>query len=226
MRIDRRLTFIGVLLIVLSMTMATQYAVTRVGFEYNIVHPSDADIRFIGSDNSSDNIRVLRAVSNDTNTAIKIVLGDFFAGQNKTYTAAFGIVNEEPFAVNITHINVSTDEGDYMEISLHGNRTLTASSDSTSVKMWNQGSGVSASTSTAWQLGPGDQNTSSMNGTDFETLWDDGAGIRYSVGNSTAINGSSDYVWVEVSVNLPQSPDTGGAHDGAIFVHFEATTIT
>lgn len=47
MRIDRRLVLIGVMLIVLSMTMATQYAVTKVGYSYSIVHPSDADIRFI-----------------------------------------------------------------------------------------------------------------------------------------------------------------------------------
>jgi len=39
--------------------MATQYAVTKVGYEFSIVHPSDADIRFIGSDNSTDG-RVLR----------------------------------------------------------------------------------------------------------------------------------------------------------------------
>ena len=54
MRIDRRLTFIGVMLVVLSMTMATQYATTKVSYTFGIVHPSNADIRFVGSDNSSD----------------------------------------------------------------------------------------------------------------------------------------------------------------------------
>ncbi len=56
MRIDRRLMLIGVMLIVLSMTMATQYAVTKVGYSYSIVHPSDADIRFIVYDKAPDNI--------------------------------------------------------------------------------------------------------------------------------------------------------------------------
>ena len=73
MRIDRRLTIIGIMLIVLSMTMATQYATTQVGYEYNIVHPSNADIRFVASDNSTDNITVLRVTgANGTNAQIKL----------------------------------------------------------------------------------------------------------------------------------------------------------
>ena len=47
MRIDRRLVLIGVMLIVLSMTMATQYAIIRTSYNYSLVHPSNADIRFI-----------------------------------------------------------------------------------------------------------------------------------------------------------------------------------
>ena len=46
MRLDRRLTLIGIMIIVLSVTMATQYATTKVGYSYSIVHPSNADIRF------------------------------------------------------------------------------------------------------------------------------------------------------------------------------------
>ena len=60
MRLDRRLTLIGIMIIVLSVTMATQYATTKVGYSYSIVHPSNADIRFIGADNSSDGTMVLR----------------------------------------------------------------------------------------------------------------------------------------------------------------------
>ncbi len=65
MKIDRRLTMLGVMLIVLSMTMATQYATTAVTYSFGIVHPSNADIRYIGSDNSSNGgVRVLRVSNN------------------------------------------------------------------------------------------------------------------------------------------------------------------
>lgn len=108
MRLDRRLVILGITIIVLRMTMATQYAITRVSYSFGIVHPSDADIRYIGSDNSSgDDQRVLQATNNATSPTITIELGDWMPNSEKNYTDAFGIVNEEQFAVNITYINVS-----------------------------------------------------------------------------------------------------------------------
>jgi len=77
MRLDRRLTLIGIMIIVLSVTMATQYATTKVGYSYSIVHPSNADIRFIGSDNSSDGTRVLRVDGDNSSGSrnVKVKLG-------------------------------------------------------------------------------------------------------------------------------------------------------
>ena len=46
-KIDRRLTLVGVMFIILSMSMATQYATTRVTYSFSIVHPSESDIRYI-----------------------------------------------------------------------------------------------------------------------------------------------------------------------------------
>ena len=84
------------MLVVLSMTMATQYATTRVSYSFAIVHPSEADIRYIGSDNSSgDSQRVLRATNNTTSPTVTIERGDWMPSSEKNYTAAFGIVNEE-----------------------------------------------------------------------------------------------------------------------------------
>jgi hypothetical protein len=128
MKADRRLTILGVLLIVLSMTMATQYATTKVKFTYTVVHPSNADIRFIGSDNSSDaSGRVLRVVNNGSGTQYaQINLGDWMPNSTKNYTAAFGIVNEEGFPVNITHVNVSGTGTDRMHIWIHADRDADA----------------------------------------------------------------------------------------------------
>ncbi len=77
MRLDRRLTLIGIMIIVLSVTMATQYATTKVGYSYNIVHPSNADIWFIGSDNSSDGTMVLRVDGDNSSGSrnVKVKLG-------------------------------------------------------------------------------------------------------------------------------------------------------
>jgi hypothetical protein len=229
MRIDRRLTIIGIMLIVLSMTMATQYATTRVGYEYNIVHPSNADIRFIASDNSTDNITVLRVTgANGTNAQIKLHIGgNFSSGTNKTYTACFAIVNEEVFKVNITNVNVSIGGGmaDYMQIWLHKNRTKLAGSETgygAPVMLWDKGTAKkSGSTQGAWILGAGNTEPSNMNGTRSRTNWTD-HNVRFSKYNGQAVNGTSDFVWVQISIDLPLAPAEGGAHTGSIYFHFEA----
>jgi hypothetical protein len=226
MKAERKLTFVGVMLIVLSMTMATQYATTKVGYSYTIVHPSNADIRFIGSDNSSDG-RVLRVDgSNSTKVSLILEFGNWSADSNKTYTAAFGIVNEEMIAVNIMNINVSANgsDPDYLQIWIHGDRDQKIQNDGTSVYMWNNGSSENPDTSVAWTLGAGDRNTSNMtNGTlNIPTPWDTTRHVRYSVNDTSAQNGTSDFVWVQVSLNIPKNPDASASRTGRIWIHFKA----
>jgi len=231
MRIDRRLVLIGVMLIVLSMTMATQYAVTKVGWSYSIVHPSDADIRFIGLDNASDNIRLLRVMENtSTDKDITIPLGNISVAQNKTYTAAFAIVNEEPFKVNITHINVSADSGtDYIHVWFHGSPNITAENDATSVYAWNQGvnPGNYDATTTIWQLGAGDVDSTTIGpaeGLDGKTFWDERAHIQTTNYTTTATNQTSDYVWVQISIHPPLTADATATYNGQIWIHTKADT--
>ena len=228
MRIDRRLLLIGVMLVVLSMTMATQYATTKIGYTYDIMHPSDADIRFIGSDVSANGTRVLWAENNGTTARLKLNFGNLTANQNKTYTAAFGIVNEEQYALNITHINVSTTT-DYLQIWLHGDRDQKVASDSSNVSMWNKGTSKSSSSTTAWQLAAGNQDSTNMCGgeagaTQITTPWDSTAHVRYSANNANnSVSAQSDFVWVQVSLDIPESPAETG-ETGSIFIHFEAAT--
>ena len=249
MNIDRRLMLLGIMIIVLSMTMATQYAVTKIGYSYTIAHPSEEDIRFIGSDNSSDDgDRVLRVLDNAT-PVMTIELGDWAPNTNNTYTAAFGIVNEEQFAVNITYIEVIRAAGntsDYLQIWLHGNATLNVSDDSSSVFMYDNGTMKNSSATTAWTLGRGDGDTSTMTvncsshsaaWTNLTTPWDGTSYVRYyetatgsnlsayGVGTSgRTVDNASDFVWVQISLNLPAQVDATGAHGGTIWIHFEATT--
>ncbi len=228
MNVYRRLLLLGVLLVVLSMTMATQYATTKIGYEFNIVHPSNADIRYIGSDNSTDGIRILRVDGDNSSGQRNVKLtfgGNFTERQNKTYTAAFGIVNEESFAINITHINVSTTDTDYMQIWLHSDRDAQAGSDATgsSVLVWDKGTKGYSASSCVWQLAAGDQDASSMDGGNIATPWDSTANVRYSNSNTDAINQTDDYVWVQVSLDIADGA-ASGSYSGTIWVHVAATT--
>ena len=246
LHLDRKFIAVGILIVLLSTLFATQYATTKVSFQYAIVHPSNADIRFVGSDNSSDDgWRVLRVSGdNGTNAKIGLEFGDWSANMNNTYTAAFAIVNEEPFAVNITYVSVTNTSGnsDYMQIWLHGNGSLKAEDDPTSVFLYNNGTTYYTASSTAWVLAKGDGDASTMypnisdSGTMISTTWDESAHVRYTTnlsgGNDDAFqigsNGrtrdnASDFVWVQISINVPAGA-VGDAHAGTIEVHFQAST--
>ena len=85
-KINARLFIIGLLLVIASMIIATQYAVTQLGYGYTIVHPADASIRFIGSDNSSDGVRILRVDGdNTTAVALKLVFGNYSGNQVRSH---------------------------------------------------------------------------------------------------------------------------------------------
>lgn len=231
--IDKRLFIIGVLLLITAMVMATQYAVTKLGYEYNIVNPSNANLRLMGSDNSSDNVRVLRiAGTNGSGASVKLVLGNLNINQTFTYTAAFAIVNEEKFPINITYINVTSSNWTYMKIWLHGNRDADASvntSDPTGVFMFNNGTIVNASNTTAWILAAGNNNPSDMcsNVSDrvnnsCNTTWDETAHVRFSRNNTNATTNVSDYVWVQIVIEIQNVLDYDGPHIGIIYINFEA----
>ena len=239
MKIDRRLTMLGILLVVLSMTMATQYATTITSYSYAIVHPSDADIRFIGSDNTTNGaLRVLRVSNNASGSKfVTISLGNWSPSSEKNYTAAFAIVNEEPFPVNITWCNISGTASNYIDIWLHGNRTKDIPDETQGLE--GQGSaatisklligGVSQGTSSnrAWKLGAGNGNSANMNanGTQLNTPWDQGGShVRFSKTNEYAINGTSDFVWVHVSIDIPSGAADAASAAGGIQFHFHSET--
>ncbi|RLF37379.1 MAG: hypothetical protein DRM99_00535 [Thermoplasmata archaeon] len=234
MKVNRKWMILAIMFLLLNMAVATQYAVTKIGYVYTIVHPSDASIRYIGSDNSSDGIRVLRVSgSNVTDIQLVLRLGDIYSSNmKKTFTAAFGLVNEETYPINITYINVSSSNYTYMKIWLHGNRTANANStltDPSSVFMWDNNTIVNATNTTAWTLASGDANSSGMcyNVSDrtnctIPTPWDETAHVRYSINNSNATSGVSDFVWVQITVDIPESVESIGAHTGTIWIHLES----
>lgn len=215
------------MLIVLSMTMATQFATTKMTYSYNLVHQSNADIRFIGSDNASDGILILRVDGDNTsgNRNLKLTFGlNLTENQNKTYTAAFGIVNEERFPIYLTNITVVSSPADYMLVWAHADRDKNTGS---KTPLWNKGPIAGETTaSNTWLLAAGDQNMSNMSisgGNAAPTPWDAAAHVRESYCDTDAINGTSDFVWIMVSFNIPDGA-AAGAYTGSIYVNFRSTT--
>ena len=242
MKWNKRLTIIGVLLLVLNMVIATQYATTKIGYEYYIVHPSDADIRYIGSDNTTGG-RVLRVSGVNGTSPLKLSFGNWSADTIKTYSAAFGIVNEEDVPLQIKYINVSSANATYLKIWLHGNPDANANStsnDPTTVLMYNNGTIVNDSSTTAWTLAAGNNNASNMcsnvsNRTQYNinTTWDESAHVRFSIDNTIGYgvgmfgrttSNASDYVWIQIAIDIPEGIDASGYHSGTIWIHLEADT--
>ena len=242
MKLNKKLMILGVLVLVLNMLVATQYAVTKIGYEYNIVHPSNANIRYIGSDNTTGG-RVLRVAGANGTGSLKLTFGNWSAGTNKMYSAAFGIVNEEAVPVSIMYINVSSLTYNYLKIWLHGDRDANANStinDPTTVLMYDNGTIVNATDTIAWTLASGNDNPGDMcsNISDrliysSNTTWDNTSHVRYSLNDSNAygvgmmnrtVYNASDFVWVQVAIDIPNNVDTAGLHTGTIWIHFKAST--
>jgi len=240
MDIKFRLFVIGMLLVVTTMAVATQFAITDMKYEYEIVIPTipDFGIKYIGSDNSSDGIRVLRTIPSEEE-GFKIVLGNVSMNYQWTYSAAFGIVNEDKFAKCITHIDVYSSTTTYLKIWLHGKKNVNAdniSNDPTSVLMYDNGTVVNRKDTIAWTLAIGDNNVKTLcsnvtNNLDIVahdieyttyTKWDETASVRYSLNDTDAKSEISDYVWVQVELNIPQSVDAEDAHIGSIHIHFKS----
>lgn len=232
------MSIIAVLFLVLNMVIATQFAVTKIGYEYYILHPCDTNIRLIGSDNSSDGVRILRVIdSNTTNVGLKLQLGNKFTTNQVTYfSAAFGIVNEGNHSLDITHINVTSSNHTYMKIWLHGDRDANANStlnDPSSVFMWDNDTLINASNTTAWTLASGNEDPNNMcsNYTNpvsntILTGWDETAHVRYSKNNTNAVSNLSDFVWVQIAIDIPSTADYIGSHTGTIWIHFKSETGT
>jgi len=208
---------IGVLLLVVNMVIATQYATTKNGYEYSI-HSSDTNIRFVESDNTFYG-RVLRVDRVNGAYGLKISLGNWSAGTTNIYSAAFGIVNEGDIAVKIMYINVSAVNYTYMRIWLHGDCSANANSDRTAVLMFNNGTIVNATNTAAWTLAPGDGDSRDI----YNNVSNRNNSIGYGVGMfNRTISNASDFVWVQVAIDIPSTVDIAGLHAGTIWIYFEA----
>jgi len=210
--VRKKVLLIGIGVVVLSAAVATQYARITVGYTFDVVHPSEGLIRFVAMDNATDGHRLLRVVDNNTGT-MRLVFGEIPQGMNKTYTAAFAIVNEEGFTINITNVSIAGTGQQYMRIWLHSSATTDAAADSEKLLIWD---GTTAKG--YWLLSAGDNDDTTMGST--TTSWDSDDSIKYADSTPAAHNGSTDFVWVQISI------DTSGAtrdnYTGSIEFTFKA----
>ncbi len=232
-KIDIRLTLIGILIVISTMVAATQFAITDLRYEYQIIIPTiqDHGLKFFGSDNSTDGIRLLRSDESRNEGSLKIVLGNVSKNSSYTYTAAFGIVNEENYSISITHIEVLSESNSNINIWLHGNRLEDASNstnDPTSVLMFSNGNLINCEDTIAWKLAGGDNNGETIcNNTQNRekytntTSLDEIANVRYSLNNSMATSGVSDYVWVQVQADIPYSENGETIKTGNIVINYQ-----
>jgi len=240
MRLDRRLILIGVMLVVLSMTMATQYATTRVSYSFAIVHPSIADIRFVGSDNSSDDNTLCLRVTDNTSGGqfVTLELGDWMPDSKVNYTAAFGIVNEQEQFVNLTHVNVTGTNLSYLSIWLHHDRDDDYDTDDAAneeILVVRNGVALYDASDTLWTFAPGDGDPGTMSNdyatddgvqTHFACVWDATANVYKSYNDANnSVNKSADFVWVGISLDIPTEAKVQAA-TGTIYLHFKADDQT
>ncbi|MBN1280472.1 MAG: hypothetical protein JXA00_02370 [Candidatus Thermoplasmatota archaeon] len=216
-------------MLILSVVIATQYATTKIPYSFGIVHPSNADIRFVGADNSSaDEPRALRILDNSSGSQYyQLMLGNHSLGNVKNYTAAFAIVNEEQFPINITYINVSGNGSSFLSVWLHGNHTTEAALEESSarIQMVDNGVSLTDANTNAWILAAGNGDPSNMNGTVIETGWDETAHVRYN--DTTMVfsrNTSRDWIWVQISIFIPIGTEIMPPYEGSIWIHFKAST--
>ncbi|MEM0466102.1 MAG: hypothetical protein QXX20_00660 [Candidatus Thermoplasmatota archaeon] len=238
MKIDPRLFIIGMALVISTMVAATQFALIDLEYQYQIIHPviPDYGIHYMGSDNASDGIRVLRVINTSGARVLKVVLGAWGGTYQVAYTAAVGIVNEDNHSVAITHVEVRSlieNQPTYLKIWLHGNRTSYAdnTTHSSSILLYDNGTCYTNQNTIAWVLARGDNNASTICSnyttpavSTIPLLKDERAGVRYSYCNIPAVSGYSDFVWVQIELDVPYQPVTHEQFSGSIIIHYQSLT--
>ena len=105
--------------------------------------------------------------------------------------------------------------------------------DPSTVLMWDNDTMVNESNTTAWTLASGNEDPDNMcynitNPTTctIPTDWDETAHVRYSLDDNNAVSNYSDFVWVQIAVEIPDIADSIGLHSGTIWIHLESDSLT
>ena len=123
MKIWKKALVVLVLAATVMGVAATQYAKLGVSFEYTINTPASL-IQLMAGDGA---VVGSGYVLTNNGGAYKVQLGTFAQGFNKTYSAAFAIVNSESnVKLKITKIEATGDGAEYLVIALHKHKNTNA----------------------------------------------------------------------------------------------------
>jgi len=201
-------------MLLLSAVAASQYASTDIGYSFTI-SAGDSGIRFIGHDMAHDGVTLLRADDAEGNN-LHMELGDWARGQTSTWTAAFGIVNENSLGTSINSLSVSGTGSSYIYIWLHNNSDTEAVSDGGTLIF----DGVNGAQTFTWNLDSGNADASNANGvsTPLNPL------SHTRTLNATDDATGTDHVWLQVKVAIPQGASNGQFSGTLSFSFGEAET--
>ena len=109
---------------------------------------------------------------------------------------------------------------------LNGDRDADYTGESASqVKVVNNGADVYTATDTAWTLAAGNSNTANMCAdadTQLLTPWHATGNVMYSYNDANnSVNGTSDFVWVGMSLDIPTDA-TNQSATGTIAIYFKS----
>jgi hypothetical protein len=219
MNIRSKLVAVLLVFVALSTVTAMQYARADVAYNYQVSKITEGDIRYVAHDIAPDNKTVLRA-GDENGTDFKVKFGKWARGEEKIYTAAFAIVNEEAFPITITDLTITGTGAQYIEVILHNNSNTKGALDTNPLTVWTYGTAGGSTQTFGFQLDSGDENVSTAVDTQVTTTpGSRNPGVHWVTGTLNAAG--SDTVWVQIRISIPDTA-TVQAYTGNIRFGFSA----
>ena len=91
--------------------------------------------------------------------------------------------------------------------------------------IWNKNATQFVNQSSAWVLAAGDGDAATMNGSNAWTPFNATSQVRYTYYDGDAETGVYDFVWVQISLDIPAgAAPTGTDVSGTVYMYFNSTT--
>ena len=238
MKIWKKALVVLVLAATVMGVAATQYAKLGVSFEYTIDTPTSL-IQLMAGDGA---VVGSGYVLTNNGGVYKVQLGTFAAGFNKTYTAAFAIVNAEAnVMLRITKIDAgNTNGGQYLVIALHKSKdtsVFNTPSDgiiyfdkgtwydySTNGYVLANGAGTYDTTTTPLKYGdsatwpPASWTSATYDGTNH--VWTPGSTVNADHLTTASGTTGANFVWVQITID--NSATAGTYTGGSIYIYVQS----
>jgi|GEM_PF-2359844 len=224
MNFNKSMILLVVLLLLLTSLNAAIFISVDTDMTLNV--PDDIEaLQLMAADWNPDGERVLQKEGG----MLKLDIGQWATGENKTYPAAFGIVNPSEREFTITGLSLRGTP-DHLQMYLHQNMTRPCNEDLVNVekteedyvKVYDDGP---VPHEIEWKLAPGeglnDDELTYFNGTESANATrENGIWVYDWNGPIKAEEGIANFVWVEMSVFSKEGDDTA-THRGPIEIEID-----